>query len=702
MGIGKAIAPVLVFGALLCAAQPALAQFTQQGPKLVGTGAVGVAEQGYSVALSADGNTAIVGGAADNALTGAAWVFTRSGGVWSQQGPKLVGSGAVGAAEQGISVALSGRRQHRDRGRACRQRRHRSGVGLHPQRRGVEPAGREARRQRRCGSRRARLLGRAVRRRQHRDRGRVCRQRGAGAAWVFTRSGGVWSQQGAKLVGTGVVGAAGQGSSVALSADGNTAIVGGFGDNANTGATWVFTRSGGVWSQQGAKLVGSGAVGAAVQGYSVALSGDGNTAIVGGLGDNAATGATWVFTRSGGVWTQQGLKLVGSGAVGAAQQGHSVALSANGNTAIVGGNTDNASTGAAWVFTRSGGVWSQQGAKLVGTGAVGAAFQGYSVALSAAGTTAIAGGPVDSGGSGAAWVFAAPNFNPSATHDFNGDGFSDVLWLDTTHDVGMWLMNGATILKGVVFNSVPAQWSVVGQRDFNGDGFADILWRDNVGNVGMWLMNGTTIVQAGSFSSIPTQWSVAGTGDFNGDGKADILWIDTSNNLGIWFMNGTTITRTAVVGQLPANWIVVGSDMKGDVFLRNTATGDVGIWVMNGAQVAQSVDLGPVSLNWTVAGIGDFDSNGSTDLLWRDTAGDVAIWLMNGTTIASSTVLNNLPLSWTIGQTGDYNGDGKSDILWVDNTGNVGIWFMNATSVASVSFYGNLGTNWSVQSLGAD
>jgi hypothetical protein len=167
-------------------------------------------------------------------------------------------------------------------------------------------------------------------------------------------------------------------------------------------------------------------------------------------------------------------------------------------------------------------------------------------------------------------------------------------------------------------------------------------------------------------------------------------------------MNGTTITSTAVVGQLPANWIVVGSDMKGDIFLRNTASGDVGMWVMSGSHIAQSVDFGPVSLNWTVAGIGDFDGNGSFDLLWRDTAGDVAIWLMNGTTIASSTVLNNLPLSWNIAETGDYNGDGKSDILWVDNTGNVGIWFMNGASVSSVTLYGSVGTNWTEQSLGAD
>jgi len=59
--------------------------------------------------------------------------------------------------------------------------------------------------------------------------------------------------------------------------------------------------------------------------------------MVGGDGDNNFTGAAWVFTRSGGVWSQQGSKLVGTGAVGPAGQGRSVALSADGNTAIVGG-----------------------------------------------------------------------------------------------------------------------------------------------------------------------------------------------------------------------------------------------------------------------------------------------------------------------------------------------------------------------------
>src|ERR1019366_7345306 len=177
-------------------------------------------------------------------------------------------------------------------------------------------------------------------------------------------------QQGPKLVGTGAVDPALQGTSVSVSADGNTAIVGGYVDNSGVGAAWIWTRSGGVWTQQGTKLVGSGSVGSADQGVSVSLSADGNTAIVGGYVDNSDAGAAWVWTRSAGVWTQQGTKLVGSGAVGNAVQGRSVSLSADGNTAIMGGPGDNGGAGAAWVWTKIGGVWSQQGTKLVGSSAI--------------------------------------------------------------------------------------------------------------------------------------------------------------------------------------------------------------------------------------------------------------------------------------------------------------------------------------------
>jgi hypothetical protein len=402
--IAKPVACVLVFAALVCASRPASAQFTQQGPKLFGSGAVGIAIQGASVALSGDGNIAIVGGPFDNSHAGAAWIFSQSGGVWTQQGSKLVGAGAIGPAFQGSSVALSADGSTAIMGGPINNSTAGAawvfGLGGNV----ALPLG--------TGAVGPAEQGNSVALSADGNTaivGGPDDNSEAGAVWVFTQSGGVWTQQGSKLVGGGAIGSAAQGFSVALSADGNTAILGGPDDNANAGAAWVFTRSGGVWSPGGTKLpLGPGAIGSAGQGFSVALSADGNTAIFGGPYDNSDAGAAWVFTQSGGVWTQQGSKLFGSGAVGAALQGASVALSADGNTAIVGGVGDNSDAGAAWVFARSGGgVWTQQGAKLVGGGAVGAADQGGSVALSADGTTAIVGGPGDNSQAGAAWVFTS-------------------------------------------------------------------------------------------------------------------------------------------------------------------------------------------------------------------------------------------------------------------------------------------------------
>ncbi|MGA2095799.1 MAG: Ig-like domain repeat protein [Candidatus Acidiferrum sp.] len=381
------------------------AQLQQIGSKLVGTGASGNAGQGYELALSADGNTAIVGGVYDNAYVGAVWIFTRSNGVWSQQGGKLAGSDVTGVAEMGYSVAISAD------GNTVAFGGHNDNVSL-------------------------------------------------GAVWVFTRSNGVWSQQGSKLVGTGATGNGNQGSSVALSGDGNTLAEGGVGDNGDVGAIWVFTRNSGVWTQQGSKLVGSGALGSAENGYEVALSTDGNTLLDGAPYDNDDSyGALWVFTRSAGTWTQQGSKLVPSDINPDDESyfGASIGLSGDGNTAVASAPYDNGDQGGFWIYTRSGGVWTQLGNKinadpsgyeyegygltisrdgstilepdpyvgiggayvfnyiggnwieqsteLVGSGSVGSPKEGYWTALSADGKTALVGGYQDNSAVGAVWAF---------------------------------------------------------------------------------------------------------------------------------------------------------------------------------------------------------------------------------------------------------------------------------------------------------
>ncbi len=168
-------------------------------------------------------------------------------------------------------------------------------------------------------------------------------------------------QEGEKLTGSGESGLGEFGESVALSSDGNTALIGGSGDHDFVGAAWVFTRSAGKWSQQGEKLTGTGESGRGEFGWSVALSSSGNTAVIGGPADNGRVGAAWVFTRSGTSWSQQGEKLTGAEEIEAGEFGSSVKLSDAGTTALIGGSGDNTFVGAAWVFTESGGKWLQQG-----------------------------------------------------------------------------------------------------------------------------------------------------------------------------------------------------------------------------------------------------------------------------------------------------------------------------------------------------
>jgi hypothetical protein len=111
--------------------------------------------------------------------------------------------------------------------------------------------------------------------------------------------------------------------------------------------------------------------------------------------------------------------------------------------------------------------------------------------------------------------------------------------------------------------NVPAIWSVVGTGDFNGDGYSDLLWQDTSGNISIWFMNGSTISSSGGVGNAPpTVWSVVTTGDYNGDGKSDLLWRDTSGNTVLWFMNGLSVTSTAYLGNTATNWTVQSANAE--------------------------------------------------------------------------------------------------------------------------------------------
>jgi hypothetical protein len=205
----------------------------------------------------------------------------------------------------------------------------------------------------------------------------------SGAAYVFVRSGNNWVQQ-AELTGAGT-GIGGFGSVVSISGD--TAVIGA--EQSTVEAAFVFVRSGSTWSQQ-AELTASAGTARNFFGLSVAISGD--TAVIGApgttLNNKFSQGATYVFVRSGSTWSQQAELTA---ADGAAYQYFGTGVAIDGDTAVI--ESPNVGSiggsGAAYVFNRSGSIWSQQ-AELTVAGAPDG-ITGGSVSIS--GDTVMAGAP---------------------------------------------------------------------------------------------------------------------------------------------------------------------------------------------------------------------------------------------------------------------------------------------------------------------
>jgi subtilisin-like proprotein convertase family protein len=234
--------------------------------------------------------------------------------------------------------------------------------------------------------------------------------------------------------------------------------------------------------------------------------------------------------------------------------------------------------------------------------------------------------------------------------DFNRDANIDLLWRhDTSGENVLWYMEGTTLFTGEFTNpSVLAdvRWRMVGTHDFNGDGRTDILWRHNTsGENVMWFMDKNTLV-SGTFTNpaalADVNWQMAGTGDFNGDAKPDILWQhDVSGQNVVWFMNGHTLTSGTFLNPPSVNtgWKMAGTGYFNaggqlDILWWHQVFGLLEVWHMNGVNVVSSESTTPAGLadtRWRPVVTGDYNRDGRVDIVWRhDTSGQIVVWYMGG------------------------------------------------------------------------
>ena len=267
----------------------------------------------------------------------------------------------------------------------------------------------------------------------------------------------------------------------------------------------------------------------------------------------------------------------------------------------------------------------------------------------------------------------------AAPYDFNGDGHTDLLWLNTrSGEIAVWLMDGTSPSRIDEIGTLASGWRFVGSGDFDRDGYADLLLqRDGTTRYEIWFMRRTTVRREVSLSGPGDSTGVDAIGDFDGDGYADLLW-RTRRESRVWFMRGAS-ADDEVVGPLAPGDPVCAPDLddngRSDMLWRRS--GETIAWMRVGSRSPRPEEAAP----WLRAGLwfgcGDADGDGSGDVLWFHQRHGMHLWAMNGrVAVDRSFELPKLGAGWVPEASGDFDGDGLENEILLRNTssGAIEVW----------------------------
>lgn len=213
-------------------------------------------------------------------------------------------------------------------------------------------------------------------------------------------------------------------------------------------------------------------------------------------------------------------------------------------------------------------------------------------------------------------------------------------------------------------------------HDFDGDGFSDLLLRDPVtGSPVIYTLVDGVLEQRAELPSLPLDWRVAATGDMDGNGVTDLVLTNDAGRLTVWLIDSGTLVGGALLGDLlTEGWSLAAAadfdaDGRDELLLRHAASGALELWRLDTGDLARADSLvGGPGPEWTLPGARDFDGDGRADLLWHAASlGRLHLWRTpeaGGLAGSEEIVVDDaLATDWRALAVGDFDGDGLADGL---------------------------------------
>lgn len=347
-----------------------------------------------------------------------------------------------------------------------------------------------------------------------------------------------WESENISLVGTNESISSKQGYSTALSFNGETAVFGGSGQNNLTplGGVWIFIKVKGVWSQQAGPLWDNTAPGTDSQGFSVAVSSNGNYVAFGGPSDDGADsgkGAAYVYFRTGNIWSEQSGPLVPPRADTGTHVGRSVSISGSGDVLLVSAEgsiiSPSVTGGNVWIYNRSGTSWTLVDGPMQPSETL--VKFGWASAISGDGLTFVVGDP-EFNSTGAVWVYE--NTTPGTPGG----------WVETAGPLTSPTSMGGSSNQGIsVCISGDGHTIAVGSSvDYNTRGAVYVYYKtDTTWNLQAGPLVGsasTPTAQQGMSVSMSSDGNTLVVGGAGNNGSVGAVWTFKRNN-SVWTQIGT-------------------------------------------------------------------------------------------------------------------------------------------------------------------